>query len=42
MAFEQLQFSLAAAMSWVLFFFICILTALNFKLQKWVNYGEDS
>lgn len=42
MAFEQLQFSLAAAMSWVLFFFICILTTLNFKLQKWVNYGEDS
>ena len=42
MAFEQLQFSLASAMSWVLFAFICILTMLNFKLQKWVNYGEDA
>ena len=42
MAFEQLEFSASAARSWVLFFFICILTMLNFKLQKWVNYGEDS
>ena len=42
MAFEQLQFSLASAMSWVLFAIVAILTFLNFKMQKWVNYGEDS
>lgn len=41
-AFEELQFSLSAAMSWILFFVICILTFFNFKLQKWVNYGEDA
>lgn len=42
MAFEQLEFSAAAARSWVLFFFILIMTMFNFKLQKWVNYGEES
>lgn len=41
-AFQEMQFSLAAAKSLVLFLFIGILTFFNFRLQKWINYGEDS
>ena len=40
-AFQEMRFSLASAKSLVLFAFIGILTFFNFKMQKWINYGED-
>ena len=42
MAFGQLQFSVAAARSLILFLFIGLLTLINFRLQKRISYGEDS
>ena len=41
-AFNDMAFSVASAMSWVLFACIGILTLLNFSLQKWIYYGEES
>lgn len=41
-AFNDMAFSVAAAMSWVLFAFIGVLTLVNFSLQKWIYYGEES
>ena len=41
-AFNELAFSFAAAMSWVLFGLIGILTLLNFSLQRWIHYGDDA
>jgi multiple sugar transport system permease protein len=40
-AFNELAFSFAASMSWVLFMFIGVLTLLNFSIQKWIHYGDD-
>lgn len=41
-AFEELNFGVAAATSWVLFAIIGILTFINFKTKKWVYYSEDN
>lgn len=39
-AFQQLQMSYAAAMAWILFLFIFILTIIQLKLSnRWVFYG---
>ena len=40
-AFNQLNFGLASALSWVLFIIIALLTLLVFKTSKWVYYGEE-
>ncbi len=41
-AFVNYQISYAAALSWVLFVVIGLLTAGIFKTSKWVYYGEES
>ncbi len=41
-AFREMQFSVAAAMSWVLFAIVAVLTVITFKTKKWVHYGEDA
>lgn len=41
-AFDELNFGVAAAMSWVLFAIIGILTFINFKTKKWVYYSEEN
>ena len=35
------QMGYASALSWVLFFIIAVLSAIVFKTNKWVYYGED-
>ncbi len=39
-AFEQYNYGMACALSWVLFIVIGILTIIMFKSSKWVFYGE--
>ena len=41
-AFDELNFGVASAMSWVLFFIIGVLTFINFKTKKWVYYSEEN
>lgn len=41
-AFERVNFGVSAAMSWILFAIIAILTFISFKTKKWVYYGEDA
>ena len=40
-AFDELNFGLASALSWVLFVIIALLTLLVFKTSRWVYYGEE-
>ena len=40
-AFGYFHMGLASAMAWVLFAFILVITALNFRLsRRWVHYGD--
>lgn len=40
-AFEEINFGISSAASWILFLIIAILTFVSFATQKWVHYNEE-
>ncbi len=39
--YNSTDLSMACALSWILFLIIAIISALTFKLNRWVYYGEE-
>ena len=39
--YNSTDLSMACALSWVLFIIIAFISAMTFKFNKWVYYGEE-